>query len=1074
MEQVSGIKIKGNFIGTSKEGDAKIGNGYGLLLLTNTPSNEIGGIEDGEGNLISGNKEDGIQIYGTSSTGNEIFGNKIGINFEATEKLGNEKFGIHLLGTTGNWIGKTDGGGNIISGNNFSGVRFTVSHHNYIMDNLIGTNEADADDLGNEAFGIDINFGSYQNFIGGYRDGDQLAIKKNVVSGNILGGIGLFGQLWIASVHRNYILGNYIGTTIDGNKALGNHGDGIKVQFEHTWSNYIGVLATDWEGKSFLNGKNVIAGNKGHGVSITDQAHNIIVMANYIGTNADGTAAVPNEGAGIAMSNKAKRNFIGGWEEGDYIFGIGNLISGNLGSGILLEKYAILVSVFNNKIGTKADPKNPLGNQRHGIEIRNGGGGAVIGELLGGINIISGNQKSGISMSGSNTFDNKIFNNRIGIDIENNIVPNQEHGVVFADKTHDNIIGFKGLHTVAPVTIAGNKKNGIVLTSGAYENEIGGATIGVSPKMTFKIPNEGYGIEISDGANNNVFGTGRIKELGNVVGGNLKGGIYIQGEKTTKNHIGGNYIGVSLDEETNLNNQGYGITVVEKCIYNEIVDNTIWYNEGGVKGKHTNNKFSGNSVKYNTKNTGFHLDSAFSVIIGNEITGDEGDGIFCENGANPTVVANNIYDNFGYGIDNSDNSIQIEANNNWWGDASGPGGEGAGNGDEINGQVSCESWLAESVRVIALWGALQEYVAPGAVDSTFYLIKNFTDQNDIISVTVSDSNGWIESTSYNLEMDADEGLDTSVLYTVPVGIQAGTKNKLYLSAQSQNNPGIFFYDTLLMTVYEQQIASFSIIPDSMNIFPDDSLVFEGLLLDQFNNELISNITWEAEGGIIRTNGIFVASDVPGEYFISATENGSQLSDTVTVNVLDQINEKSIYTKLDISPDSVSLFPGDSLHFDAILYDQYGDTLDSEVSWNASGGGIIDDDGLFIAGEIYGEYLISANDNNSGLRDSVTVFIVDVTMIREIKAAPKQYILSQNYPNPFNEKTTIGFSIPEGSKVKLEIYNLLGRRVDTLIDKYVQAGAYRIPYDGKKLSSGIYLIRLSTPRYEKSVKMILMK
>ena len=96
--------------------------------------------------------------------------------------------------------------------------------------------------------------------------------------------------------------------------------------------------------------------------------------------------------------------------------------------------------------------------------------------------------------------------------------------------------------------------------------------------------------------------------------------------------------------------------------------------------------------------------------------------------------------------------------------------------------------------------------------------------------------------------------------------------------------------------------------------------------------------------------------------------------------------------------------------------------------------------------------------------------------------PKAYALSQNFPNPFNPSTTIQFSIPEGGgsvKVRLDIFNIRGQVVATLVDRTVTAGEYNIQWDGsdsagRRVSSGVYFYRLTTPEYKATRKMVILK
>lgn len=74
--------------------------------------------------------------------------------------------------------------------------------------------------------------------------------------------------------------------------------------------------------------------------------------------------------------------------------------------------------------------------------------------------------------------------------------------------------------------------------------------------------------------------------------------------------------------------------------------------------------------------------------------------------------------------------------------------------------------------------------------------------------------------------------------------------------------------------------------------------------------------------------------------------------------------------------------------------------------------------------------------------------------------PQNYSLSQNYPNPFNPTTTIKFSIPENSLVTLKVYDILGKEVGTLINQVAPKGSHEVQFDASKLSSGMYVYRLT--------------
>ena len=85
-----------------------------------------------------------------------------------------------------------------------------------------------------------------------------------------------------------------------------------------------------------------------------------------------------------------------------------------------------------------------------------------------------------------------------------------------------------------------------------------------------------------------------------------------------------------------------------------------------------------------------------------------------------------------------------------------------------------------------------------------------------------------------------------------------------------------------------------------------------------------------------------------------------------------------------------------------------------------------------------------------------------------------YILSNNYPNPFNPSTTIRYSIPELSFVKLKVYDVLGNEIGTIVNEEKPAGEYEVEFNAKDLTSGIYFYKLIAGNYVETKKMLLLK
>lgn len=88
--------------------------------------------------------------------------------------------------------------------------------------------------------------------------------------------------------------------------------------------------------------------------------------------------------------------------------------------------------------------------------------------------------------------------------------------------------------------------------------------------------------------------------------------------------------------------------------------------------------------------------------------------------------------------------------------------------------------------------------------------------------------------------------------------------------------------------------------------------------------------------------------------------------------------------------------------------------------------------------------------------------------------PTEYELEQNYPNPFNPATEIVFSLPEKAEVKLEIYDMLGRKVTTLMYEELPAGRYQVKWNAHGIASGVYFYKLQSSKYSKTRKMVLVR
>jgi hypothetical protein len=99
---------------------------------------------------------------------------------------------------------------------------------------------------------------------------------------------------------------------------------------------------------------------------------------------------------------------------------------------------------------------------------------------------------------------------------------------------------------------------------------------------------------------------------------------------------------------------------------------------------------------------------------------------------------------------------------------------------------------------------------------------------------------------------------------------------------------------------------------------------------------------------------------------------------------------------------------------------------------------------------------------------------EVSVPGESATGPARFSLSQNYPNPFNPSTTIRYGLPHTSIVHLGVYNTLGQHVTTLVQGEQDRGYYEVTFDASRLSSGVYLYRLTTGGFFQSRRLLLLR
>jgi hypothetical protein len=115
--------------------------------------------------------------------------------------------------------------------------------------------------------------------------------------------------------------------------------------------------------------------------------------------------------------------------------------------------------------------------------------------------------------------------------------------------------------------------------------------------------------------------------------------------------------------------------------------------------------------------------------------------------------------------------------------------------------------------------------------------------------------------------------------------------------------------------------------------------------------------------------------------------------------------------------------------------------------------------------------------NANQKSGEGVLISDATIKKltvSVNQIPDEYALEQNYPNPFNPSTTINFSLPKQTQLKIRIYNMLGEQVATIAEGMYEAGYHKVTFNASNLPSGTYIYRIESNNFVQVKKMILIK
>ena len=441
-------------------------------------NNRIGGNSPGLPVVIANNGYDGfgvsrggagLLIDTAGGVGNLIQGNGV---------FSNAGRGI-IVRSSNNTIGEAlAGGGNSIGDNGLDGVMITggaTVQGNGLLGNFIGTMFGTPDGvvkkgtvtLPNHGNGVLIQ-DSPKNYLGGVNNA-----ARNIIGANDLDGVAILG----AAAVGNSLINNWIGfDVVNGLEAFLPNQNGVYITAPGS------VVGDPVSGKG-----NVIDNNRLHGILLSGPGTSgTLIAGNVIGLNPGGGSAFPNSFDGVYLDN-APNITIGGTDTKSR-----NTISSNNNGVHVVGAGATGNVILGNFIGTAVDGVTDLGNAVNGVWLDGAPNNTVGGPNAGAGNVISGNNR-GVVISGGTATRNDVQGNFIGTDLTG-------------------------------LTVVHNEIDGVLVTLGASNNVIGGATPGMGNTIEF---NAGAGVNLDDGTANTVSGNSIFDNTGHGVAVSLGYGIVL-------------------------------------------------------------------------------------------------------------------------------------------------------------------------------------------------------------------------------------------------------------------------------------------------------------------------------------------------------------------------------------------------------------------------------------------------------------------------------------------------------------------------------------------------------------------
>ena len=1017
------------------------------------------------GLAVGGFTQVGLLVTGTTARRVHVEGSYFGVEADGATAFPN---GTGLIVEEG--AAETLVTGCVVSGNAFDGllVLGAGTDATHITQTYVGTDASGTGRLGNSAGGLVVGEGA-----------TETRIEGSIVAASGLDGIYIVGT----GTDGTRLEDNRIGVDVTGTLNLGNAGAGVLVA-EGATNTTIGIR------RSPAAVSNVIGGNGEAGIFVQNPGTDgTTIDGNHLGTNRNGTAALPNR-FGIVVGFEAAGTRIGGYD-GLADISQGNLISGNLGHGVFIVENAPGTALAANTIGADITGLVAIPNLFSGVFVAEGPQGvrigapdgtddAQVGSLRYG-NLISGNAQAGVLLSGTGTSRNRIENNLIGTDTSGRLrLPNGEGGVAIVAGAQDNEVG-----SGAPGSgnlISGNDRDGVALGGrGTSGNTVVGNRIGTDPEGAFAVPNAAFGVLVTGGASGNEIG-GTIGRP-NVISGNVQNGVVLFAEQTSDNRITHNHIGTDASGTRPLGNRT-GILVDGGASANTIARNVIASNRNdGILIR--NVRTAGTLIDRN----GIGVDASGAAPLGNGFGGVFIDGAVPRTALRDNVIGGHPFD--GIGLDGAvDTAVE---------------------GNAIGTDASGTRNLGNRTAIFLLRGAAGTRI--GGLEEGVGNRIAFSRQAGVVLPTAGAGNAILGNRFYGQRFQGIDLLRDGPTPNDPDDPDDGP-NRL------QNTPVL----TAVREDGQALVVDYAVDSDpSAADYGTDGLLVEFYATDADGDEgqtllgrarftTMDHATGRAQATLSdaalllgRSDAVVAtATDAAGntsEFSAPAprTADAPRLAATKAAELQDDDGdgqaEPGQTIRYIVRLRNASTAPAENVIFrdtvdPATVFDRGSVVVSPDTAGTVQPG--LEDDRFEVAlGTLAGGETVEVRfdvtvraDAETALRnqgtlnadgvaqlvtdDPLTPVLADATVTPlvgdegttvEDASVPDAFRLGDAYPHPASGVTALPLHVPIGGvHVRVAVYDVLGRVAVRLVDGWLSAGPHTVRWDVQALPSGLYLVR----------------